>query len=173
MLTVLFSVKMPETCYETLKYIMQMTNLDTIDTTSALNYMFHFRETDPFNKTFNDAGYNTTNFFIESGALFFLVCIFIIWVPIRKLLQCIGNKSKANNCLVRKMKQDPNFKMVIVRFVIESCIELGLSSLICIVRIDKEDFAKPWEGISTSCAALALLVLILAPIHLMIAICKF
>ena len=85
-LTVLFSVKMPETCYETLKYIMQMTNLDTIDTTYAFNAMFNFRETAPFNEEFDAAGYNSTNFFIESGALFFLVCTFIFWVPIRKLL---------------------------------------------------------------------------------------
>ena len=136
-LTVLFSVKMPETCYETLKYIMQMTNLDTIDTTYAFNAMFNFRETAPFNEAFGTAGYDSTNFFIESGALFFIVCAFILWVPIRKLLQCIGNKTKANNCLVRRIKQNPNFKMVIVRFIIEGCIELCLSSLICIVRMDK------------------------------------
>ena len=92
-LTVLFSIEIPHTCYDVLIKIMKMTNLDLIETEGAINKMFDFRETEPFNDRLLDAGYGSSNFFHESGALFFMVLGFLLWVPIAKCLQYLGNKT--------------------------------------------------------------------------------
>jgi len=65
---------------------MKMTNLDLIETEGAFKKMFDFRETEPFNDRLLDAGYESSNFFIECGALFFIVLGFLMWVPFSKCL---------------------------------------------------------------------------------------
>jgi hypothetical protein len=67
------------------------------------------------------------------------------------------------------MKKKTNFRMAIVRFLIEGCIELGLSALICVTRMQKVNFDDTWEGVSTSLSLLLGLVLVLAPFYLLYA----
>ena len=47
--------------------------------------------------------------------------------------------------------------------MLESCIEVGLSAIICIFMIDGETFKDAWESISTVCAFLSLVALLFAP----------
>ena len=165
-MTVLYSLIIPTVCYDVLISIMKLTNLDIIEVDFLFDIMFKFRETEPINTTFEEAGYDSTNFIVEVGPLFFLILIYLTWMPIRKLIQWCGKKTTGRNCLTRWMRRESNFKLVIVRFFFEGCVELSLSTLICITKISKDNFKAPWESLSTAIALLLTLLLLLFPFYL-------
>ena len=165
-MAVLYPLIIPTICYDVLISIMRLTNLDIIEVDFLIDIMFNFREVEPFNTTFEEAGYDSTNFFIAMGPLFFIIIIYLTWMPIRKLIQWCGKKTTGGNCLTRWMRQESNFKLVIVRFFFEGCVELGLSTLICITKISKDNFKAPWESLSTAIALLLTLLLLLFPFYL-------
>ena len=49
------------------------------------------------------------------------------------------------------------------RFLLEGCIEIGLSAMICALMIQKENFYNFWELISTVLAFVSLFCLAIAP----------
>lgn len=56
--------------------------------------------------------------------------------------------------------------MVVVRFFFEGCVEVGLSTLICITTISRDNFGAPWESLSTCLALLMSLIFLLFPLYL-------
>ena len=62
------------------------------------------RLTDPFNDTFEKAGYDSTNFFYVCGPIVLIVIAFLIWVPLRKLLQRASQPCR-NNFVTRRLKK--------------------------------------------------------------------
>lgn len=54
--------------------------------------------------------------------------------------------------------------MVTMRFLLESCLEIGLSAIICVLMIDDSTFKDAWESVSTISAILSLVGLLIAPI---------
>ena len=93
--TVLFTeLLMPEKCKEILSEIMKFTNLDIIEAEPILTQIFgEFIPTDPYSEDFEELGYDSSNFFLECGPLMFIVIIFMLWAPVRKILQVIFKKS--------------------------------------------------------------------------------
>ena len=71
------------------------------------------------------------------------------------------------------MRNKTRFRMSMVRFLIEGCIELGLSALICVTKMTKDNFDDTWEGVSTSLSLLLCLVFVLAPVYLLYARKKY
>ena len=108
-LPVLYSLSFPTVCFDVLISIMKMTNLDLINVEPVLYQMFKFRETEPVNVTFELAGYDSSNFFIEMGPLFFITTFFIFWMPVRKAISWCGSKTQGKNFITRRMKRDPGF----------------------------------------------------------------
>lgn len=153
-------------CFDVLIRIMKLTNLDLINVDFIFEAMFAFRETGPYNETFELAGYDTIIFFVEMGPLFFLVLIYLVWMPIRRLIRWCGEKTSGRNCLTRWMRKKQNVKIVIVRFFFEGCVEVGLSTFICISKITKDNFKEPWESISTGFALIIALIFLFFPIYL-------
>ena len=134
-LTVLLAVNMPLNCQRVLLAIMKLTNLDVIDTEPFLTGIFTFKaQADPRNEVFADAGYETSNFIIELGPLFIIIIVTIISFGFRHCLQSIAMKC-GDNWITRCIQIKISTKVVIVRFLIESCIELGLVALVAIVMI--------------------------------------
>ena len=73
-LTVLFSVNMPPNCYKVMIAIMKLTNLDIFPTESFLQDVFSFKaETSSLNAVFEQAGYESSNFVMELGALTIII----------------------------------------------------------------------------------------------------
>ena len=128
--TVLFTeLLMPEKCKEILSEIMKFTNLDIIEAEPILTQIFgEFIPTDPYSEDFEELGYDSSNFFLECGPLMFIVIIFMLWAPVRKILQVIFKKTSGKNCCSRKLRKPTHFRMSILRFLIESAIELSLSA---------------------------------------------
>ena len=59
-----------------------------------------------------------------------------------------------------------NYNIVIIRFVLEGCIEIGLCSLISIKMIEKETFDDFWEIVCILTAFISLAILVVAPCYL-------
>lgn len=56
-LTVLFSVMMPTNCSIVMIEIMKTVNFDLLNTEGLVVFIFGFKDTVPFNKTFYEAGF--------------------------------------------------------------------------------------------------------------------
>ena len=71
---------------------MKLTNLDVINTENLLNSVFEFEhEAPPYNKSFEEAGYESTNFIIELGTIFIIGCLSLLFYLIRMILLRVIN----------------------------------------------------------------------------------
>ena len=136
-LTALFSVIMPVNAYDILIEIMKLVNFDLIDVKLALEKVISLTELKAFSYLFEAAGYETTNFFIELGILFFFIILFPIIVLLRKLLARLV-KNMSNNCITSRLKRQVNNRAIILRFFLEGCVELGLVTMICVRSVSKK-----------------------------------
>lgn len=139
-LTVLFSVEMPVNCYRIMIEIMKLTNLDVINTQEYIDKIFTFKvETEPLDAKFSDAGYESSNFIIELGPLFFIIMTSITFF-LARLLMLYLIRPCGTNCMTKRLRQRLSIGVVVIRFMIEGCIELGLCALIAIKMATKDQF---------------------------------
>ena len=84
--TVLFIVNMPLNSSLIMIDIMQLTNLDILPVEDIIVAIFDFKvETEPINEIFEDAGYDSSNYLLLLGSLFFIVSFGIIVYLLKKL----------------------------------------------------------------------------------------
>ena len=100
------------------------------------------------------------------GPLLLLMLLYFIVVLLKKILQLATIKC-SENILTRRLRKESQLMTVISRFLLESCLEVGLSAMICIIMIDGKTFKDAWESVSTVCAFLSLLALLFAPFVLL------
>ena len=71
------------------------------------------------------------------------------------------------NFLTRYLRKDSLFMVIVMRFLLESCLEIGLSAMITILMMDSGAFSNFSEAFSMICAFLSLLALLFAPLYFM------
>ena len=108
--------------------------------------IFNFRETEAFmtqtyingekKSSYADAGYESTNFVLNLSPLLMIVLAYLVYLIVKKLLQ-ISTKCCSANCLTRFLRQDNLYSIVIVRFLLESCLEICLSAMITVYSVSK------------------------------------
>ena len=133
-LTVLFNCLMPVNAQEVLIEVMQIVNLDVIDTGFLLEKMMTLKELPSFNILFETVGYDTSSFIIELGPLFFIILGSGIFFLAKALLGFSVRNCK-DSWLKRKARAKVYYTAGIIRFFLESCIELGLIAMICISTV--------------------------------------
>ena len=157
-----------------LSNVLKLCALDMFNTEKYIGKWFDFRETPPFDvetaadgeekSKWPEAGYETSNFIELLGPIFFViiffVAIYLVRLILRALFSCCGD-----NKLTRKIRKKVNVRIFTLRFLLESCIEIGLCSMITVLMIDEDNFGfYVWESIGTVLAFLSLLLLFIAPI---------
>ena len=95
-----------------------------------------------------------------------MIVLYSILMLSKKLLQLATIKC-SENFLTRRLRERSQYMLVVTRFLLESCLEIGLSAMICIFMIEAETFKDVWESISTISAFLSLLALLFAPFFLL------
>ena len=90
---------------------------------------------------------------------------YVIFLALKKIAKIV-TQSCAENCLTRWLRKPSNQGVVTVRFLLEACIEIGLSCMISILSIEKDTFMNAWEVISMLLAVVSLVGLMIAPIQL-------
>ena len=58
------------------------------------------------------------------------------------------------------------YRLVVIRFLLEGCIEIGLSAMICVTRMSKDSFLKFSDSFSNVSAILTLAALAFAPFYM-------
>ena len=88
----------------------------------------------PFNLVFQEVGYDTTNFLIELGPLFFIILGSIFFYLALALLRRLIKK-RGDNCVTRRIRKKINYHVIVIRFMLESCIELMIIAMICVLKV--------------------------------------
>ena len=68
-----------------------------------------------------------------------------------------------DNCITKIIHKRVPYILIIVRFLLEGCIDIGMSAIICILMLSNQNFEHLWEAVSTVFAFLFLLLLFLTP----------
>jgi len=116
-LTVLFKLDIPVNAEMIMIMILQMCSLEFVPTETALSFMFTFRETNAFAteinsndesfSKFEEAGYETANFWQLLGAIFFIAIGFGVLVLLKMLCKR-AFKSFSENWLTRRLRRQNN-----------------------------------------------------------------
>ena len=101
-----------------------------------------------------------------------MIVLYSILMLSKKLLQLATIKC-SENFLTRRLREKSQYMLVVTRFLLESCLEIGLSAMICIFMIEAETFKDVWESVSTISAFLSLLALLFAPFVLVMLTRKY
>ena len=166
-LTALFSVMMPANCEEIMFMIMKLTNLDIFGTESLIVSIFGFKDTEPFNKQFYLAGFESSNFFIELGPIMFLIFGFVVMCLLKKILSYVVLEILGpDNAVTRLIFRPIPLRITILRFFLEGCIDMGLVAMICTMKTKLENFDSFWGSVAQIMAYICLLCLFCAPIYM-------
>ena len=161
---VLFNVQFPLNCAKILIDIMSLANLDIIDVDDYIVALFDFQlDSPPFNEIFEEAGFESSTFTIELGLIFFVI-VFSIVSALVKLSCKRATMGCELNCLTKSLRKPVNTIVVIVRFLMESCNEMGLAALITISVAGSERWSRFSESIDLFLAWVLLVCLATAPL---------
>ena len=165
MLTALFTILVPKNAHTLMISLLKMSNLDIMQTEKIHEGIFGTSTQAPFNAVYETAGYETTNFIIESGTLMFVIIAFILITGLKALLK-YATRNCGENCLTKRLRRRAFLNVPVVRFLLEGCLDLGLVSAICLLKV-KNNFSY-----NHVIAIVLLVVLVLTPIYLVRAACK-
>ena len=91
-----------------------------------------------------------------------MIFFFLAWIIIKKLFKILTSAC-GENALTRRLRRKVHYFMIIARFQLESCLDIGLSAMIVVLMRDEENFSTFWEAISTGSAYISLFVFVFAP----------
>lgn len=146
-MTALFAFNLPFNALSVMITFLGLVSLDFIDTDFLLEEMFDFRETDAFGtyidgygepqSHFADAGFETSNFIELLGSVFFVILLYAGLQLVLALLKIIVRPCALNK-VTRWIRKEVHYKLFILRFLLEGCVELGLSSMIQILSVSEQ-----------------------------------
>lgn len=160
---VLFNVQFPLNTAQILIDIMSLANLDLFEVDGYIIDMFKFKlKTKPFNEIFEAAGFESSTFTIELGMIFFIILFSVISILLKQILK-LATMRCSKNWLTKRLRQPVNVMVIVVRFFMESCNELGLAALVTIKMADGDRWEHLAESIDLVFAYGALALLITTP----------
>ena len=89
--------------------MLRLGNLDIYNTEKVYEAVFNFKIMEPFNAQFSLAGYDSTNFVVESGTLLIGTVLFLLYQVIRLLLVKIATSERyraRENWLTKRIKRN-------------------------------------------------------------------
>ena len=94
-LSALFDLNIPDSAFMVMELILKMCSMDFFQTDSIFEELFNFRETEEFGKRENldgeeyskypQAGYDSSNFFLLLGPLFFVIIAYLLFIAVKNL----------------------------------------------------------------------------------------
>lgn len=146
----LFVLAIPLNADMVMTMILGLCSLEFIPTDALMEY-FYFHETEPYKSDVdgNDeerskyflAGYDSSNFIQLLGPMMIFIVLYIlnsIWKCLMK--RCINRCGCGNNRCSNYWRKDVLHSVIVLRFLLEGCIEIGLSALITVKMLDENSF---------------------------------
>ena len=134
--------------------------------------MFDFVPTRSYSDKFDDASYSGSNFIIGIGTLFIFVVLFPMYVLTHTICRKSFKGKRRYKCLNSFLEQK-FFFLIFMIFILEGCLELGMTCSICLYMLSEESFSSFSEILSTSLAFFFALVLAVTPIWSFVVGCLF
>lgn len=103
MVTALFSILIPQNAFTLMITLLKLSNLDILRTEEIHRSLFGFTDKVPFNAVYEQAGYETTNFLIESGTLLFVIIAFALFTALKAVLK-YATRNRGENCLTKRLR---------------------------------------------------------------------
>ena len=139
-LTDLFNIDVAPNAHIIMALILEMVSLDFIDTEDFVTEIFNFQETNPFashydpatgdnHSKFLAAGYDSSNFILLLGSMFIIMVLYI-GINILRFVTLLACKPCGTNFLTKRLRKKNNWRVIVMRFMLESCLEIGLSAII-------------------------------------------
>ena len=155
--------------------MLRVSNFDFFHTESAMNSILNLDsdensdEIRPFNAVFEQAGFVSTNFMLESSSTIFFVAGFLVFYPLilyfRNLL--LKKCEKKDNCLMRQIRSRKFvLKAFLLRAFLESYLGLGISAFICAFNVHAWKFTSVSMSVAEFLAAIQILILLTGPLYL-------
>ena len=138
MLTVLFSIpQLPFNARLVLVTVSKIVAFELIPTEEIYAEIFGFEETPSVNQIFEDAKFDGSNFFQLLGLIFSIQVVYGLYMALHALGRYIVEKANIQNATIRKYTMRVQHKVVVIRFFLESCVEISIASLIAIQFVSK------------------------------------
>jgi len=144
-MTALFRIDIADNADMILVAILEMVSLDFVETDEVINALFDYRETpifmaedrggDELESKFGDAGYDSSNYVLLLGPIFLIASAYLLFNILRCLAQLSCRKC-GENCLTRRIRSNTAHKVVILRFILEGCVEMGISAMISVLLME-------------------------------------
>ena len=146
--TYLYKLQSPENVRMVMIKIWEILTFDILDSEYLVDYLFSFRETRVFIKkydadgmsesVFEDAGFDSSNFIMLTGPVIILLLSFLLLVALKSLLKLVTKKCN-ENCLTKRLRRNVSFKAISLRFMMEACLDIGLSTVISILMVSNSE----------------------------------
>lgn len=136
-LAVYFDLLLPTNIKAILVAINKTCNFDLFKTDDIYAELFGFEDTESFSEKFEENGLDGSNFIIGIGPILLFVIYFPVWVIIHFILRKIYQGEQRNKC-IKKIIKPQNFLVIFIIFLIESCLELGLTGIISVYMVSTQ-----------------------------------
>ena len=132
--------------------------------------LLKFKESKSFTEIFEEANYEGSVFIEGLGSLFFGIMIFPIYILIHSISKrcCKGHKRFK---FIKNFIRPKSFLMIYMVFMLEGCIELGLTGSVSVIMLNSDRVSNFSEFFSTVLAIFFCISLIIAPIYTFYAGC--
>mmetsp|Transcript_28858 Transcript_28858/g.38478 ORF Transcript_28858/g.38478 Transcript_28858/m.38478 type:complete len:166 (-) Transcript_28858:1268-1765(-) len=134
--------------------------------------MFDFAETPSFSQSFEDAEIGGSNFIINIGPMFGFVVVYPLWLLIKAMARYLFDGHCENKRCFNLFMTSSDPMPVFMTFMLESCVEIGLASIISIKLMNEDRFSTAMEVVSTTLAYFFAVMLVVSPIYLIISGCR-
>lgn len=93
-----------------------------------------------------------------------MILSFLLFSACKHLMKRLTRKC-GENFFTRFLRRRVDYLVIITRFFLESCVEIGLSGMICVLMMDSDNFKSFGDFLSTVSAFLCLIILALVPFY--------
>ena len=172
-ITALFDLYTPTNANIIMVSILQLTAYDFYQTEELYGEVLGLKQGSSLNPIFENCGFDGSNFIIGIGPLFITYIIFPLYVLIHRIFRYFF-KDQVSYSWVNKFLEEKNYTQAVLFFLVESCLEIGLTGLISLkIRSTEENFGNFWNTVSTLLAIISVAGLIASPIYFMYASYKY
>ena len=140
---------------------------DFFQTETIYVEVFGFKDSESFNDAFDEAGVQGSTFIIGIGPIFFFIIIFPVFIFFHQFVSWLFKGEQKIKCIKNYIKPK-NYLVIAVVFIIESSLELLMTSCICILMMREERVSTAAEVFSTILTILILVALAITPIYLFV-----
>ena len=182
-LTALFRIDIPDNADMIMMMILRLCSLDFASEifVDDVIEIFDFKETESFQPEKNEkedeegeedelkyeeAGFEGSNFFELIGPILIIAVVFFFY-SVTKLSIKFCTRRCGNNFFTRFFRKRIEFSVIILRFFLEGCLEIGNCAMISVLMMTDETYDSFWEGVSTTSAFISLVCLFIAPLVLL------